>query len=294
MHSKLLRAAVAALLGGGLVVAGAHADAAPTASSAPLAASSGWNDWDCQPSAAHPNPVVMLHGLGGNGPGNWAYMGPRLRDAGYCAFNLTYGTVAWWIPLGGLRPIAESAEQIADFVDDVRDATSADEVDIVGHSEGGFLSLYLPKMLDVEDEVGKVVALAPPTKGNAASPLVEFADLIGARPYVDIVLRQFGCDACSDLIRGGPAVVELNDGPIAQPGVDYTVVASRFDILVVPQEESFVQEAGVHNLFVQDVCPVDPVGHIGMAFDTSVEGIIKNALDPGHPQPVNCGIGPPI
>ena len=45
-------------------------------------------------------------------------------------------------------------------------------------------------------------------------------------PVVDRVLRQFGCPACDELIVGGSAVQQLTAGPIAQPGVKYTVIAS--------------------------------------------------------------------
>ncbi|HJQ46326.1 MAG TPA: lipase, partial [Amycolatopsis sp.] len=84
------------------------------------------------------------------------------------------------------------------------------------------------------------------------------------------------------------------DGPIAQDGVSYTILATRFDALVTPHETSFVREPGVRNAFVQDVCPADPVGHVGMAFDTGVAGMVANALDPAHPSPVLCTPGLPF
>ena len=55
------------------------------------AASSGVNDWSCQPSAAHPRPVVLIHGLGAQGTWNWSYHAPRIAAAGYCVFYTTYG-----------------------------------------------------------------------------------------------------------------------------------------------------------------------------------------------------------
>ena len=48
------------------------------------------------------------------------------------------------------------------------------------------------------------------------------------------------------------------------------------------------------NTFVQDVCPLDPVGHVGLAFDPTVAQLVANALDPAHAKRVICGFGPPL
>lgn len=297
MRSTVPRRLAAGLLATALSVvttSTAMSAAVEAAPAAPRAPSSGINDWSCRPSAAHPEPVVLIHGLGGNGPGHWAYVAPVLARAGYCVFHLTYGTPVPLLPVGGLRPIDESARQIGRFVDQVRTRTGAREVDLVGHSEGGFQSLYIPKVLGFGAKVDDVVSLAPPTDGTTAGGLVVLADLLGIRPTVDWVLENFGCQACDDLLPGGTAVRRLTDGPIAVAGVDYTVIASRADVLVTPTETSFVREPGVTNLYVQDVCPHDPVGHIGMAFEQGVADMITNALDPTTARPVRCSIGLPF
>jgi triacylglycerol esterase/lipase EstA (alpha/beta hydrolase family) len=295
MRSRIFRAGVAVLLVACLgAVSSGSAAAAPAASEAAAARSSGVNDWGCRPSSAHPNPVVLLHGLGAPSAGHWAFMAPYLAGKGYCVFYFTYGKVSPFIPLGGFEPIADSAREIARFIDDVRAATRSAEVDIVGHSEGGFLSLYIPKVLHLGGKIGKVVSLAPPAHGTDFASLVQVANLLGIRATVDFVLRTVGCDACSDLITGGPAVQTLNAGPVTEPGVAYTIIASRTDVLVTPTETSFVREPGVRNLYVQDLCPLDPVGHIGMAFDPGLATMISNALDPSSAVPVTCSIGLPF
>lgn len=287
MRAKLLKVALAALTIAGLfvVVGQGSATAAPT---------SGFNDWTCRPSPAHPNALVLLHGLGGNGPGHYSFLGPYLAGAGYCAFAPTYGQATPVIPVGGTVSINRSAPEIAAFIDRVRGTTGAAKVDLVGHSEGAFQSLYGPKILGYTAKVGRVVALAPPTHGTTFAGLVSFGDFLGLRPLVDLVLNTFGCQFCSEAIVGGPAVARLTNGPIAQPGIEYTIIASRFDALVTPTETSFVREPGVHNSYVQDTCPADPVGHIGMAFDTGIARMIANALDPANAVPVTCGFGPPF
>jgi pimeloyl-ACP methyl ester carboxylesterase len=310
VRSTLFRAALAALVAlvlsaataGGAGAAprassAASARAASSASSASSVSAAGAVDgtnWRCRPSAAHPNPVVVLHGLSGTSESTWSYLSPQLVNAGYCVFTLTYGRVSPDIEVGGLAPIASSAREVAAFIGRVRSATGAARVDIVGHSEGGFLGLYIPKVLGLSGQVGRVVALAPPTHGTTVSGLTQFADLFGVRPLVDELLRLFGCAACADVLPGSRVVTALNAGPVAQPGVAYTIVATRLDLVVTPPATAFVAESGVRNVYVQDVCPFDPVGHTGLALDGSVLGLVRNALDPAHARPVTCTVGLPF
>jgi triacylglycerol esterase/lipase EstA (alpha/beta hydrolase family) len=161
---KLIRRVAVGLLATVLLSAGATS---ATASSA--APSSGFDDWSCKPSAAHPNPLVLLHGLGGNGPGNYSYLGPFLAAKGYCAFTLTYGQASPAIPVGGTVSITQSSAEIAGFVQQVRQATGAAKVDIVGHSEGAFQSIYGPKIREYAGQVGKVVALARRPTGRRSA-----------------------------------------------------------------------------------------------------------------------------
>jgi pimeloyl-ACP methyl ester carboxylesterase len=279
VRSKVLRVALGVILAA-LLVSG-PACAPPPVPPAP-----------CRPSEGHRNPVVMLHGLGGNAESNWIYMAPRLREAGYCVYALTYGQAIPEIAIGGLRPVAESAERIVDYIAEVRRVTRADKVDIVGHSQGGLHALYVTKVLGLSEHVGRVVAIAPPTHGTTVSGLIDFATLAGLRSFVDDVLRAYGCFACIDALPGSDLLDELADGSIAQRHVDYTIVTSRYDVVVTPTVSSFVNEPGVHNVEIQDICPADPVGHVGLAFDPGVLDIVRNALDPAHSRDVRCGIGP--
>ena len=139
-----------------------------------------------------------------------------------------------------------------------------------------------------------MVALAPPTHGTTFADLITVADDLGVRSQVDQVLRTAGCAACTELTTGGSLVGPLNTGPIAQPGIAYTVIASRTDELVTPYGTEFVREPGVDNITVQDTCWLDPVGHIGLAYDAGVAIMSGNALDPAHPLPVVCALGPVV
>ncbi|MYS72594.1 lipase, partial [Streptomyces sp. SID5926] len=55
---------------------------ATTAHAADARPASGWNDYTCKPSAAHPRPVVLVHGTFGNSVDNWLGLAPYLKNRG--------------------------------------------------------------------------------------------------------------------------------------------------------------------------------------------------------------------
>lgn len=253
-----------------------------------------YNDRGCVPSAAHPDPVVLLHGLGASPDGDFGYIGPQLAAAGYCAFAFNYGSTPPLSYPGGFAAMDDSATAIRAFISEVRGFTGASKVDIVGHSEGALHSLYVPKRFGLGDEVGRVVALAPPTHGTDGSGFLTLARSLGLPPLVKPLTDLFGCTACDEIAISQDFIHRLNDGPIAVAGISYTILASRADVIVTPTETSFVRETGVSNVVIQDICPTDPVGHIGLAFDSGVLQMITNALDPANASPVTCSFGIPI
>lgn len=257
------------------------------------ASSSGVNDSTCTPSAAHPYPVVFLHGLGANGNEDINEVQSAVAGKGYCTYSLTYGTGAYGPYVGGVADVTQSAGQIASFIEQVVGETRATKVDLVGHSEGGFESLYVPKTQGIASQINKVIAIAPPTHGTTFGGLYGLAMALGAEAFAGQTMATFGCVACGELVVGGSAVNTLDNGPIAQAGVSYTVITSKYDEMVTPADTAFVNESGVVNEYVQDTCPNDPVGHIGEAYDTNVWNLVENALDPTHAASFTCSAGSP-
>jgi triacylglycerol esterase/lipase EstA (alpha/beta hydrolase family) len=74
-------------------------------------------------------------------------MGPRLKDAGYCVYSLTYGTLPGIYFIAGLDKIENSAAQLSTFIDKVLASTKASQVDLVGHSQGSLMPRYYLKFL---------------------------------------------------------------------------------------------------------------------------------------------------
>lgn len=281
---------------GSLVAAVVIGAGALLAATPAQASGGGNNDFSCRPSAAHPEPVVLLHGTFATYYEDINFLQADLAARGYCTFSLTYGAYPGFPLVGGLKPVAESSLEIKDYVEKVRAETGAAKVDIVGHSEGGLQSLYVTKMHGISAHINRVVAIAPPTHGTDAAGLVKLGDklLPGGRSTLDAIAKALGIPVLSDEFPGGPAITALTTGPIAQPGVAYTIITSRVDEIVTPPETSFVREPGVKNQYVQDSCPLDPVGHIGEAYDLNVWHLVRNALDPGHATPIKvCAFGSP-
>lgn len=258
------------------------------------AAAVGINDFSCRSDS---NPVVLLHGLGATFYEDLNFLQYWLQSQGRCTFAKTYGAYDGFPFVGGLKSIAESAPEIADYVKEVAQKTGAQHVDLVGHSEGAFQTLYVPKFEGVSHLLDKLVAIAPPTHGTDFAHLYDLAYIFGnaSRKAVGDALDALGCPACNDLGPDGPAVLKLNDGkPIVQPGNQLTVIMSHADELVTPPKTSIVDEDGVHNVWIQDVCPVDAVvGHIGEAYDLNVWNIVKNALDSAAGRDFVCVVGAP-
>ena len=121
----------------------------------------GANDWKCRPTAAHPEPVVLVHATGVNLGANWVALSPMLKNAGYCVFAFNYGFTGLSLNrIGGLGEISASAATMKAFVDQVLATTGASKVDVVGHSQGGMMPSYYIKRLGGASKVRTLGALA--------------------------------------------------------------------------------------------------------------------------------------
>ncbi|KAJ5543583.1 hypothetical protein N7535_006007 [Penicillium sp. DV-2018c] len=264
-----------------------------SALAATAALAAGINDFSCKSDR---NPVIFLHGLGATYYEDLNFMQYWLQTKGFCTYAITYGAHDGFPFVGGLRAINESAPEIATYIKEVVQKTGKPKVDLVGHSEGAFQALYVPKFEGVSHLVDKIAAIAPPTGATTFAGIYKLAYLFGdkSREAVGKVLDIFGCPACDDLGPDGAAIKRLNDGkPIVQPGNKVTIIASKYDELVTPPKTSFVHEPGVVNRWIQDTCPLDPVGHIGEAYDLNVWNLVENVLRETPDRKFVCLLGSP-
>jgi triacylglycerol esterase/lipase EstA (alpha/beta hydrolase family) len=294
MHRRVLRLGVLGLL---LVAAGAPASQAAglpvdyngLAGYAHISSSAsppGANNWSCKPSAAHPRPVVLVHGTFGDMSDSWQALSPLLYDNGYCVFALNYGSYAGsgLVGIYGTGEIASSAQQLASFVNRVLSATGAGQVDLVGHSQGGMMPRYYLKFLGGAAKVHALVGLAPSNHGTTLDGLFKLASYFpGADAFLGLL-----CPACSEQSAGSSFLRNLNGGGDTVAGVHYTVIESRNDEVVTPYTSAFLSGPGVANITLQDQCSLDQGEHLSMPYDHIADADVLNALDPDHPVTPPC------
>jgi len=271
-----LAAATLALLGASLM--GVPAAQADTIDVSPPGA----NDWSCRPSAAHPYPVVLVPGTFENMAKNWATMSPALKSQGYCVFALNYGATNGVDATG---PVADSARQLAPFVDKVLASTGARKVDLVGHSQGGMMPRYYLGFLGGADKVNHLVGIAPSNHGTRG--------LITPTPDAVPPATSVGgsnCQACADQQAGSPFLTELNSIGDTVPGPAYTVISTTHDEVVTPYPSQFLAGPAqqVTNITIQDKCPADVIDHDQAPNDPVTQRLVSDALGqpagrPGNP-----------
>ncbi|GAA4088536.1 MULTISPECIES: esterase/lipase family protein [Streptomyces] len=268
-----------------LLLAAAASIAPATAAHAQSAPSSGWNNYACKPSAAHPRPVVLVHGTFGNGTDNWLALAPYLVDRGYCVFSLDYGQLPGVPLFDGLGPIDKSAAQLATFVDKVLAATGTPKVDLVGHSQGGMMPRWYLKFLGGAPKVNALVGIAPDNHGTTLDGLTQLLPYFpGAQD-----LLTLATPGLADQIAGSPFVTKLNQGGDTVPGVHYTVIATKYDEVVTPYRTQFLDGPDVHNVLIQDKCALDLSEHVAIGLtDRVTYHEVTNALDPAHATPTTC------
>ncbi|MEU0667802.1 alpha/beta fold hydrolase [Streptomyces lavendulocolor] len=258
---------------------------APASAAQAQGPSSGWNDYTCRPSSAHPRPVVLVHGTFGNSVDNWLALAPYLVRRGYCVFSLDYGQLPGVPFFHGLGPIEKSAEQLDAYVDKVLAATGAAEADLVGHSQGGMMPRHYLKFLGGADKVNALIGLAPDNHGTTLHGLTK---LLPYFPGAANLLSE-KTPALADQIAGSPFLTKLNAGGDTVPGVRYTVIATKYEEVVTPYQSQYLDGPGVRNVLLQDLCPLDFSEHVAIGlFDRIAYHEVVNALDPAHAKPTTC------
>jgi triacylglycerol esterase/lipase EstA (alpha/beta hydrolase family) len=251
----------------------------------------GSNDWSCRPSASHPRPVVLVHGLLANMTDNWQTMSPLLANNGYCVFALTYGNgsdpSAPTAQFGGLDPMEQSATQLAAFVNEVLTKTGARKVDIVGHSEGATMPDYYIEYLGGAAKVARYVGVSGVKHGTTMHGLGTFIAAFGTLFPGAPAATTASCGSCQEFLVGSDYIKAIEARAPAR-GVVYTNIATRYDELVSPHTSSFLSGPNVTNITVQDHCAVDFSDHLSIISNPNTGRFILNALDPAHAQPVPC------
>jgi triacylglycerol esterase/lipase EstA (alpha/beta hydrolase family) len=249
------------------------------AHSSPTASPPGANDWSCRPTAAHPRPVILVHGTFENMAGNWQALSPLLVNHGYCVFALNYGSFdnSGAVGIDATGPIETSAQQLSTFVSKVLTSTGAKKVDLVGHSQGGMMPRYYLRFLGGAKTVHTLVGLSPSNHGTTLDGIFTLANLLGVGSAFG-----FHCPACEQQEAGSAFLAKLNAGGDTVTGVHYTVIQSANDEVVTPYASAFLSGANVANTLLQAQCVLDQGEHLSAPYDHIADTDVLNALDPTH------------
>ncbi len=252
----------------------------------PTASPPGANDWTCKPGSTHPRPVVLVHGTFADMSDSWQALSPLLKNNGWCVFALNYGSYGGSGAVGvyGTGDIRNSAQELATFVDKVRSATGAGQVDLVGHSQGGMMPRYYLKFLGGAAKVHTLVGLSPSNHGTTLDGLFILSNFFpGANQFTGAL-----CPACEQQRVGSSFLAELNSGGDTVAGVDYTVIQTLYDQVVTPYTSAFLSGSNVRNILLQSQCILDLGDHLSMPYDHIADADVLTALDPLHPRHPLC------
>ncbi|PXX58435.1 triacylglycerol esterase/lipase EstA (alpha/beta hydrolase family) [Nocardia tenerifensis] len=300
MARAFLRAGIAALITSVLALSGNSTATADNqyqiistftagvlaAVSNPAAPPAGVNNNDCKLTAAHPRPVVLIQGTFGAMKDNWGALGPILANNGYCVFSVALTSNPSNL-VQTVQPLPTSANQVKALVDQLITKYGPEtKVDLVGHSQGGLIALYVTKVLNYASKVGTVVGMGATTHGSTISGLATLAALIPGAGE----LLEAACPACADQTTDSTVVKVVNNGPVTKPGVSYTMIGTKYDLLSTPASATFINEAGVNNKWVQDACGLDLVDHGRLPYNNTTIRLVLNALSPSTAKNANCGL----
>ncbi len=127
-----------------------------------------------------PRPVVMVHGFNANFHTWDNYLGPQgyLAALGLDGFAVGDGQVDGVMNTGSLsdpaartNSIAENAAILKEYIDNVRQVTGAEKVDLLVHSMGGMISRFYLDRVMIAADVAQLIILGTPMAGSACANL---------------------------------------------------------------------------------------------------------------------------
>ncbi|KAF9121239.1 hypothetical protein BGW39_010672 [Mortierella sp. 14UC] len=246
----------------------------------------GINNYGCKLTPAHPRPLLLVHGTTLT-MDSWSTWAPLLIKEGYCVFGLTYGKYKDVPFLGGIAPIEDNAQEVANFANDVLKRMNATQLDYIGHSQGGILGRYWIKYLDGAGKINRMVGVSAIHHGTTLSGITTFASALHilnpSQPHFDAV-----APALYQMIVGSPFMQKLNAGGDTSPGVIHSNIATRFDEIVTPWETCYQEDLGVTNTLLQNLCLIAFNEHITIIDSKIALRWALNQLDPAKVKTANC------
>lgn len=195
-------------------------------------------------------PILLVHGFADN-RSVFAVLGRALRKRGfgmvYCLNHSLLSTLT-----GDVR---SAARDLGREVERICEATSADQVHVVGHSLGGLVARYYVQRLGGDARVHTLVTLGTPHHGTMTAYLLPTPVLYQLRPHSDIV---------TELAAPSPGC-----------RTRFVAVWSELDGWIVPQHNARLDHP---DLLVTNY-QLSDVGHLSLPVDPRAVHTVVSALD---------------
>lgn len=196
---------------------------------------------------SRPPPVILLPGAFGQELVYWNVWQYFLERDGFHVYPASF-------PKFTFSDLRLSAKFLQEKVDEVLAVEDAPRVALVGHSMGGLIARWYLKYLDGASRVSHLCCLGTPHQGTWTASTAPV--LTGTR----------------QIVPGSPFLVELNDPRVPHGDVPILNVWSKWDGIVIPSENAFLDAPGVDNRAIAYV------GHWGLLVSPRAYGWVKDAL----------------
>lgn len=194
-------------------------------------------------------PIVLVHGFADN-RSVFAVLGRALRKRG---FGMVYG-FNYSVLTALTGDVRSAARELGREVERICEATSAEQVHVVGHSLGGLVARYYVQRLGGDARVHTLVTLGTPHQGTMAAYLLPTPVLRQLRPDSDVMAEL-----------GAPS-----------PGcrTRFVAVWSELDEFIVPQRHARLDHP---DLLVTNH-QLSDVGHLALPVDSRAVHLVASTL----------------
>ncbi|MHA3019391.1 alpha/beta fold hydrolase [Mycobacterium sp. BMJ-28] len=247
----------------------------------PAKSPAGANDPSITTTPEHPLPIILLNGTSATQGVNWSVGAPVLANAGYKVYTFNYGNTTNNpnFPIQATADIRKSAQELADFVEQVRaENPEAGKVILIGHSQGGgIMPSYYINNLGGDRYVSQFIGIAPSNHGTDVDGLTYAKNIPVLGPLIFRIVDLFGA-AWTQQALGSSLQQETYGQGDTRTGVLYTTISSKFDWVVTPYTQQALTGPNVTNIVLQDLYPNYNAGHLGIVFSAPTWTAVLGAL----------------
>ncbi|MBF6084199.1 lipase [Nocardia cyriacigeorgica] len=216
-----------------------------------------------------PTPLLLLHGTTSTPTANWSWNWDRYLDAqGWAHCDLRS-------PDNANSDIQVNGEYVARAIGILAERAGR-PISILGHSQGGMVARW-------------AFAFFPETRALVDDYVGFASSNHGSRNPIQDCHSTKECSAARwQQTAGSNFLTALNRDTETFPQIDYTVVATTLDEIVVPYTSAYLAPGpNVTNMAVQDLCPGRVVEHFGMAYDNTAFQVAIDAFTHDGPAVVD-------